>query len=200
MHFQNRLKTLELIEIGENSNVIVADRKYSPDPKKIDNSANYPYIFDEIIITPNQENLYICSELYKIGEPFANPILKLYPSHYLEMTNPSNLSKSYKIQVDDIIYGISINSDDFVNYIATRDKRFRTDDSLRVGSTLEEIRNSTKNKSRYFPGWGYYIPLPFGWNAGFCEGQSCTSDSLTATSKIDWFFKADWVPTNNNID
>ncbi len=153
---------------------------------------NYPYIFKEIIITPNQENLYVCSKLYEIGEQFATPIIELYPSHNLEMTHSSDLSRNYKMQVHNNLYYVSINRKNIVNYIAINDSSFKTEDKLKVGSSMSDVRDITKSEVRQLPGWGYFVPLPSGWNAGFCGGQSCTSDSLIATSQIDWFFKADW--------
>jgi hypothetical protein len=74
-------------------------------------------------------------------------------------------------------------------YLSTRSKQFLTPEGYSVGMSLDGVNKTLQKDIVKEHGWGYYIQLESGWNLGFCEGNSCTDNSLQDSSTIDWIFK-----------
>jgi hypothetical protein len=70
-----------------------------------------------------------------------------------------------------------------VHYVQTADKRFRTPENLRVGSSLADVRRVVREDVTYDPGWAYWVRLPSGWSAALSPDKKPGDHA-----KIRWFF------------
>lgn len=125
------------------------------------------------------------SQLPEIGAIIKNPP----KSRTLTMTSSASTDPEYQMKINAINYSVALNAVGKVKYIATDDISFSTPEGLKIGDSYSKVKEITKKTFIEESGWGYYIKLPSGWCAGFCEGKTCTSEPLNETSTIDWFFK-----------
>ncbi|HNQ78465.1 MAG TPA: hypothetical protein PKJ37_06400 [Acidobacteriota bacterium] len=122
--------------------------------------------------------------------PEIGTIIKKPPkSRTLIMTSSASTDPEYQMKINAINYSVALNAVGKVKYIATDDVSFSTPEGLKMGDSYSKVKEITQKNCVKESGWGYYIKLSSGWYAGFCEGKTCTSEPLTETSTIDWFFK-----------
>ncbi len=135
--------------------------------------------------TGNINSTVIIEELPQINDDF-------YPNtdsiSYL-MISPSQFSKTYNVNCNNIFYDIAINNLNKVVFISTEDKSFITPEKLMIGNLLSDVQSISKNEMVIENGWANYIKLESGWNAAFVEGKSMTTRMLKEDSKISFFFK-----------
>lgn len=120
----------------------------------------------------------INDELIPIGES---------PWHL--MISPSQFVVGYKVFCEGIHYDIGLNSENRVCYISTNDTAFTTNEGLRIGNTLSDVKEVSNQKITKELGWAYYLKLNGGWHAAFVEGESMTDEPLSEDSEINFFFK-----------
>ncbi len=105
------------------------------------------------------------------------------------MISSSQFSPSHNLVVEGLSYTVATDNDGKVVYIGTSDPDFETDNGLRIGSTLQDVRSVTANRLLNEKGYGYTIHLPSGWTAGFFMGEHAADYEPTSESKVGWFFK-----------
>jgi len=103
------------------------------------------------------------------------------------LVGPAQSFPYKKIKFKDITYDIAINKGK-IEYISTTDSNFITNDGFKVGDTIESLKQMGYEEFKELRGWGYYIKLKSGWNAGFSILQDNTYKPLKNDSKIAWFF------------
>lgn len=117
------------------------------------------------------------------GKPLSNDIV-IKSSNELFLIKAGVITKKYVVILDNIHYGISLDSNKNVEYIETSDLSFKTSDSLSIGMEFKEINNAKIDNIKTERGWAKYILLESGWNAAFdFKGD------ITSASKILFFFK-----------
>lgn len=83
-------------------------------------------------------------------------------SFQMLMTSGGSFDKAYKVTENGCQFIICLDSIREITYISTKDKAFKTPESVSVGKL---ITVSDKNKLINEPGWACYIKLDSGWNA-----------------------------------
>jgi hypothetical protein len=89
---------------------------------------------------------------------------------------------AYRVETPSVSYEVGVHESQ-VRYVQTADKRFRTPENLRVGSSLAEVRRLVREDVTYDPGWAYWVRLPSGWSAALSPDKKPGD-----RAKIRWFF------------
>lgn len=105
------------------------------------------------------------------------------------LVNSSQCYPSTEILVDNISYEIAWEGNGTVFYISTSDSKFETEEGVKINMTLSDILKKTESEVNQMPGWGYYIKLKSGWNAGFSVDETCTGRELVSNDSVKWIFK-----------
>lgn len=105
------------------------------------------------------------------------------------MTSSASIEIAEEILVDNVKFNIVTNNNEVITFMETTDTNFVTPEGFRVGDLWGNIPQLLKDKVIKERGWRYYLILDSGWRLGFCEGETCTEEELTKTTKIQWIFK-----------
>jgi hypothetical protein len=76
-----------------------------------------------------------------------------------------------------------------ISFISTTDKRFRTDEGVAVGDTLQKILETSRGEVINERGWAFFVRLKSGWNAAFVQGYEMTEGELLPEAKVAFLFK-----------
>lgn len=128
------------------------------------------------------------NNMLEIGNEVSPDFLKKLDKES-SMTASGAITNIYKLKIKNIDYYISLNKDNKIKYIETKDINFKTSEGFKVGTTLGEIQASHKSDILEEKGWAYYVPLKSGWNAAFVEGEFMTDKNPSKNSRVIWFFK-----------
>lgn len=131
--------------------------------------------------TKGQNMLYI-------GNTLSDDFLGKLESE-LSMTSSGSFTKLHKIKSDNIEYKIAVDTNNKIVYIETKDNNFKTDEGIKIGTSLENVLELTSFNMLEEKGWAFYLPLNSGWNAAFVVGESMTNKKPDNDSKVKWFFK-----------
>jgi hypothetical protein len=86
---------------------------------------------------------------------------------------------------------LTSNNSDTINGIICEDRRFETPEGVRVGHTLKEVRRIAGVEYETMAGFGYWVPLPSGWNAVFFQGHSATDGALPPEATVKLIAKSE---------
>ena len=125
------------------------------------------------------------SQLPEIGEK----IQVTYSTSTQIMVSSSQFYPEMKINLENVQYSLGFDNASIVKYIATNDSTFATPESLKIGDLGNEVLKYAKSQVRVEPGWGYYVEISDGWNAGFINGNEMTGKPWDDSLKVVWFFK-----------
>jgi len=102
-----------------------------------------------------------------------------------QILNPKNkLVDYYSILSNNIQYNITVNSEQQINFITTKDPNFIIDHDIKVGTKLIDIKEPIVE---HIPGWGYYTQINTTWYAGFNYKEKPNSNSKIESSKESFF-------------
>lgn len=104
------------------------------------------------------------------------------------MISPAQLEVGYTTVIEGIKFTICKDKNNLVKYIETKDNVFITEDSIKIGMSLTEVKKLTNNELRLERGWAFVMPLPSGWNVAF-EFSKDDFNKISPDSTIKWIFK-----------
>ena len=128
------------------------------------------------------------NELPNIGD-FLSDSIRLTSNNTVEFVNSAQLSPSTTVYYKGLVFNIAWNEEGKVNYIITYDSNFMTKEKVKLNMALRDIKNIQKVEILKMRGWGYYIELGSGWNAGFCVDEACTGRDLVEDDRVMFIFK-----------
>lgn len=128
------------------------------------------------------------NELPSIGD-FLSDSIRLTSNNRRQLVSSSQISPSTTVYSKGLVFNIAWNEKRKVNYIVTYDSNFTTKEKIKLNMALRDIKNIQKVEILKMPGWGYYIELESGWNAGFCVDKTCTGRELVEEDRVKYIFK-----------
>ena len=111
---------------------------------------------------------------------------------YLTLTSPvsSQFEPAYKVRFQGVIYTVVIRGDEVV-HVTTYDPRFQSPEGLRVGDSLQRVRELGGGEPVARPYWGDYMStLPSGWYASFALPARLPYPDLSPEARVQSFFQA----------
>ena len=135
-----------------------------------------------------QKDTLTFGKIPKIWE-LINDSIRIKRINSLVLINSSQLSPSIEIFNENSVFTIAWNEIGEVNFITTSDSNFKTKENIKIGSTILEIKKQQTTEIHKISGFGYYIRLKSGWNAGFCIDKSCTDQQPKDEDSVTFFFK-----------
>ena len=125
-------------------------------------------------------------KILEIGKVIPDSLILSQGSFIL--ISSGQLKMANNIKINGINYTIVKDKENKINYIETKDKNFNTEENIKIGMLLKEVKKTVTADLKYERGWAYYLPLPSGWNAGFKLSQNDMS-KISNDSTITWLFK-----------
>ena len=142
-------------------------------------------------------SLCISAEEPKIGSPLPPEAeeAKCNGNGMLVLADSAQLYPAFIVIDNNTQYTIGIDERSFIAYITpTEPTTFKSPEGIFVGSTLPTVQAIAKQPPIKRLGWGYFLPLPSGWNAAFIVGTgNPTPDKLPADAKVSFLFKSEWA-------
>jgi len=127
-------------------------------------------------------------ELPYIGEYIVDSI-RTASNNKMLLINSSDYKPSTTIISNGTSFNLAWDNNNKLIYISTLDTNFTTNEGIKIGSTLIQIKNLQPVEIDKIIGWGHSIKLSSGWSAAFCVDSTCTGRNLIDTDKVNWIFK-----------
>lgn len=105
-----------------------------------------------------------------------------------EMVSPAQLQPRLVWRSGEVEYILGVDDENVVQYIATSSNRVRTDEGVSVGQAFAEVEKLSISVTSW-PGWGYVVELPSGWNAAFFIGGTRTDFPPRPADKVAILFR-----------
>ncbi len=110
----------------------------------------------------------------------------------LLLVSPANLQPAYKVRFQGVVYLVALQGGGEVVHVHTDDPRFQSPEGLRVGDSLQRVRELGGGKPVARPFWGDYVSaLPSGWYAAFSLPERPPYPDPLPEARVRWFFQAD---------
>jgi len=105
------------------------------------------------------------------------------------ITAPAQIWPRHRWVDGGIEYSVAADTEGRVQYIATDSTGANTSDGVSVGQQLVRLLELEGTELVLWPGWGYVVELPSGWNAAlFLDGEFLEREP-TAADRVDLLFK-----------
>jgi hypothetical protein len=115
-----------------------------------------------------------------------NPFSGRY--EYQLLVSPSQTLPAYDVRFQGVLYTFAVQRDTVV-HLSTADPRFQSPEGLRVGDSLQKVREHGGGQPSLMPGWGYQSALPSGWYAAFEAPDRHPYPDLSPEARVRWFFR-----------
>ncbi len=117
------------------------------------------------------------------------------------LAGPGRFIRSVDLDGRACRFTLGFDDDLRIRYIHCRDPRFRSAEGYAIGTRYDRLAIAGRPNPTTLPGWGYYIPLAGGWNAGFHQGPLLASDQrLAMSAEIAWFFHGGSMTAKSSVD
>lgn len=90
----------------------------------------------------------------------------------ITMVSPAQLWPAKKWVHEGIEYTLCADARNRIQYVATFSTAVRTAEGVRVGMPLAEVVKISGIRTQNWPGWGFVVLLPSGWNARFLPSET----------------------------
>lgn len=121
----------------------------------------------------------------EVGQKLNKDIKIIDYNQYI-MDSSGSIKKGYEILYNHCKFNITFDTGHKVEAIFTNDRKFLTDDSIRVGMLYGDIKQKLVSKMPHIqPGWANYCISQSGWKIAF-DYNSIVCD----TSKVTFIFKS----------
>ncbi|MCJ7524621.1 MAG: hypothetical protein MUP71_05275 [Candidatus Aminicenantes bacterium] len=141
------------------------------------------------LIRPQTKHRIFTSEKYfHLGEKLPDNILNV-KSRLMTLAYSAQMLTCYRIVCKGILFDYGVNEKGVVEFIATEDVKFRTQNGYAVKTSYGEISEVLKVTTKCEPGWAYYIQLDEGWSIGFVIGHYVTERPPKDDDRITFFFQ-----------
>jgi hypothetical protein len=90
------------------------------------------------------------------------------------MVSPSQLQEGWAWSFDGVDYSLGVDDRGAVQYVSTYSTKVMTKEGVHVGQSFSDVKRVEGMRLVAWPGWGYVVELPSGWNAAFSLGPSMT--------------------------
>jgi hypothetical protein len=107
----------------------------------------------------------------------------------LLLVSGGQMSPFKTVNIDNINFQLVKNSKGDTSFVGTWDKSFQTPEGYQVGTSLQQIKKTYRDKLQKEPGWGYFIELPSKWSLQFFVEQTATDHVPADTHKVTYVFK-----------
>ena len=107
----------------------------------------------------------------------------------LLLVSSGQMSPFKTVNIDNIFFQWVRDSNGDTSFIGTWDKSFQTPEGYQVGTRLQQIKMTYRNKLEEVAGWGYFIELPSKWSLQFIVGKTATDHVPADTNKVTYVFK-----------
>ncbi len=124
-----------------------------------------------------QLNIDLCDTV-KLGKYNEIPVV----------VGPSQIRKGYSVEIEHVIFQITVNDRKRVHFVSTRDSGFVIG-TLAVGTAYEDIPKVGIESEQFVDKWGYEVSLKNGWVAVFDDNLIFKSQVVRRDSRIHWFYK-----------
>src|SRR5215467_6866108 len=81
------------------------------------------------------------------------------------MVSPAQVQQEWAWRFDGVEYSVGVDDRGTVQYLATRSSKVVTREGVHVGQSFADVGRVAGGRVVAWPGWGYMIELPSGWNA-----------------------------------
>lgn len=107
----------------------------------------------------------------------------------LELVSPGQMQARWTWQFRGVEYVLGVDRGNIVQFIATSSDRVRTREGVHVGQAFAEVEGLRSINVSRWPGWGYVVKLPSGWNAAFFIGNTMTEFPPGPTDRVVKLFR-----------
>ncbi len=107
----------------------------------------------------------------------------------LVMVSPAQTQPRWNWQFGGVEYILGVDDENIVQFIATSSDRVRTKEGVHVGEAFAEVEDLPSVNVARWPGWGYVVELPSGWNAAFFVGATMTESPPRPTDRVALLFR-----------
>jgi hypothetical protein len=146
-------------------------------------------VFRCALIRPSIKHRVFTSKVfYQLGEKLPENILNT-KSKKMTLAYAGQFLTCYNIVFNGILYTYGINEKGVIEYIATIDSSFKTQDGFSIRLTYGDFTEKLKNRLKCELGWAYYVPLDEEWNAAFFIGDYATERPPQNDDRITFFFQ-----------
>ncbi|HET7228663.1 MAG TPA: hypothetical protein VFJ16_01540 [Longimicrobium sp.] len=111
-----------------------------------------------------------------------------FPAYEYLLVSPSQLLPSSRVRFQGVLYTVAVQGDTVV-HVSTADPGFSSPEGLRVGDSLQKVREHGGGEPGLMPGWGYTSALPSGWYAAFEAPERHPYPALSPDARVRWFFQ-----------
>ena len=129
------------------------------------------------------------AESLTLGEPLPRTAVQSDAGLFIHPGEIALPPQVYYVVVSGIHYDLVVDDRKGIKFIGTNDSSFTTDEGFRIGNSANAVGAGAKYPVRMWPGWGFFVHLPSGWNAAFVQGNGMTDGELLQETPVIFFQK-----------
>ena len=105
------------------------------------------------------------------------------------LVSPAQFQEGWAWRFDGVDYSLGVDDRGAVRFLSTRSTKVMTKEGVHVGQSFSDVQRVEGMRVVAWPGWGYVVELPSGWNAAFFLGSSMTEREPVAEDAVAQLFR-----------